>query len=136
MIISPLTPRRSGCVSRAERPRQSITMPSMFGRRATFAVELDGAAGGDDARVQFRQHAARLDMAFVGKKQRVAEAAVERGFELGKRRAHRAADGPAVSRAKRSKSLRSRGCATTSEPLNGVSGNARATDRASAGRAG
>ena len=50
-----------------------------------LAVEADGAAGGDDARVQFRQHAARLDMAFVGEKQRVAKTAFQRGFEFGQR---------------------------------------------------
>ena len=47
-----------------------------------LAVEFDGAAGGANARVQLRQHAARLDMAFVGKEQRLAKAAFERRFEI------------------------------------------------------
>ncbi len=48
-----------------------------------LAVEADGAAGGDDTLMQFRQHAARLDMALAGEEQRVAETAIERGFEFG-----------------------------------------------------
>ena len=67
MIISPLTPRRSGCVSRAARPRQSITMPSRSSA-LTSLLKLDGAAGRGDPRMQLRQHAARLDMAFIGDK--------------------------------------------------------------------
>ena len=48
-----------------------------------LAVELDGAAGGDDPGVQLRQHPARLDMALAGEEQRIAETALERGFEFG-----------------------------------------------------
>ena len=87
-----------------------------------IAVELDGAAGGVDARVQFGQHAARLDMAFIGIEQR------RRGNGLPARVRVRSTPcassrwWPVVSLAKRSKSARSRACATTSEPLNGVSG--------------
>ena len=44
-------------------------------------LEADRDAERRKPLVQLRQHAARLDMAFVGKEQRVAEAAVERGFE-------------------------------------------------------
>ena len=46
------------------------------------ALEFDLAAGRGDARVQFRQHAPRLDMAFVGVKQPVAETAFQRRFEF------------------------------------------------------
>ena len=51
---------------------------------ADVAGELDGAAGGADALVQLRQHAARLDMALGREEQRVAEAALQRRLELGK----------------------------------------------------
>ncbi len=47
-----------------------------------IAVEFEHAAGGGEARVQFRQHAARFDMAFVGIEQASAETALERGFEF------------------------------------------------------
>ena len=57
-------------------------MPSDIGRRGV-AVELDGAAGGNDPLVQFWQHAARLDMAFVGKEQALAKTSFERRFEFG-----------------------------------------------------
>ena len=40
MIISPLTPRSSACVSRAARPRQSITMPSRSSRASTSLPKL------------------------------------------------------------------------------------------------
>ena len=50
-----------------------------------FAVEFYGAAGGDDPLVQLRQHAAWLDMAFVGEEQRIAKAALQRGLEFGER---------------------------------------------------
>ena len=64
-------------------------------------------------------------MAFVGKEQCLAETPLQRRLEFGERRRRRAAGGRWSVRAKRSKSLRSRACATTSEPLNGVSGNSR-----------
>ena len=47
-----------------------------------LAVELDGAAGGGDPRMQLRQHAPRLDMAFVRVEQAVAEAAFQRRLEF------------------------------------------------------
>ena len=81
MIISPLTPRSSGCSSRADKPRQSITMPSRSSG-VGIAVELDGAAGGFDAGMQFGQHRSRLDMALVGIEQAVAETAFQRRFEI------------------------------------------------------
>src|SRR4029077_359255 len=52
----------------------------IFGVR--FAVEFDGAAGGGDARMQFGQDLPWLDMAFVGIEQALAEATLERGFDL------------------------------------------------------
>ena len=82
------------------------------------AAEPDGAAGSFDALVQFRQHAARLDMALGREEQRIAEAALQRRLELGQGRGS-IRRWPRVIRAKRSKSLRSRGWATTSEPLKG-----------------
>ena len=45
------------------------------------AGELDGAAGGADALVQLRQHAARLDMALGREEQRIAKAAFQRRLE-------------------------------------------------------
>ncbi len=82
-----MTPRSSGCVvARGEAPAiDHDSLNAIAIGRAKFAVELDGAAGGDNARVQLWQHAARLDMAFARKKQRVTETALERGFELGER---------------------------------------------------
>ena len=67
-IISPLTPRSSGCVVARGKPAAiDHDAVEVCSPARDVAVEFDGAAGGDDARVQFRQHAARLDMAFVGK---------------------------------------------------------------------
>src|SRR2546429_9686487 len=48
-----------------------------------IAVEFERAAGGREARVQFRQHAARLDMAFLGLEQATAEAGPPRWVEIG-----------------------------------------------------
>jgi len=84
------------------------------------AVEFDCAAGGK-TRVQFRQHPARLDMAFIGidrpsRKRPPSDGSISSSALASSRL------WPVVRRAKRSKSARSRGCATTSEPLNGVSG--------------
>ena len=53
--------------------------------RARIAAELDGAAGGFDAGMQFGEHAARLDMALVGIEQAVAETAIQRRFEVAQR---------------------------------------------------
>ncbi len=50
--------------------------------RRRFAVEFDAAAGGGEARMQFRQHASRLDMALIGIEQTIAEAALQRRFEF------------------------------------------------------
>src|SRR6201987_283605 len=46
-----------------------------------IAVEHDGAAGGDDALMQLRQHAARLDMALARKEQSLAETSLQRWLE-------------------------------------------------------
>src|ERR1700681_2414596 len=53
-----------------------------FGR-AGLAVEFYGAASRGKTRVQFRQHAARLDMAFAGIEQALAKTAFQRRFEFG-----------------------------------------------------
>ena len=47
-----------------------------------IAVEPDGTAGGFDAGMQFGQHLSRLDMAFAGIEQAIAETAVQRRFEI------------------------------------------------------
>src|SRR5690348_5659638 len=65
-------------VARAEAPTvDHDALNSIAIGRAKFTVELDGAARRDNALVQLWQHAARLDMAFAGKEQRVTEAALE-----------------------------------------------------------
>ena len=65
MIISPLTPRSSGWrVARGKAAAIDHDAVEVVG--VWLAVEADGAAGGGDARMQFRQHAPRLDMAFIG----------------------------------------------------------------------
>ena len=71
-------------VSRAARPRQSITMPSRSSGAGSLLKWMVPPAATMRC-VQFRQHAARLDMAFVGEKQRVAKTAFQRGFEFGQR---------------------------------------------------
>ncbi len=77
-----MTPRSSGLrVARGK--SAAIDHDAVEILTAHVAVELDGAAGGDDPFVQFRQHPARLDMAFVGEEQALAETAFERGFEFG-----------------------------------------------------
>ena len=64
MIISPLTPRNSGCgVARGK--SAAIDHETVEIVSVGVAVEFDLAAGFGDARVQFRQHAPRLDMAFI-----------------------------------------------------------------------
>src|SRR4029079_1658985 len=50
--------------------------------RLGLAVEFDLPAGLRDARVQFRQHAPRLDMTLLGKEQGFAETALERGVDF------------------------------------------------------
>ena len=80
-----MTPRKSGWVSRAAKPA-AIDHDAVEIVGSHVAVELDGAAGGDDLRMQLRQHAARLDMAFVGKEQRLAKAPLQRRLEFGERR--------------------------------------------------
>ena len=84
MIISPLTPRNSRLrVARGKAAAIDHDAVAVVG--FDVAVEADRAAGFDEARMQLRQHAARLDMAFVGIKQAVAETAFQRGFDLGHR---------------------------------------------------
>ena len=81
MIISPLTPRKLGlAVARGKAAAIDHDAVELVG--VGFAVELDGAAGGGEARMQLRQHAARLDMAFIGIEQAVAKTAFQRGFDF------------------------------------------------------
>src|SRR2546429_507671 len=50
--------------------------------RRDVAVEFDLAAGLGDARMQFRQHAPGLDMAFIRIEQPLAKAAFQRRLEF------------------------------------------------------
>ena len=80
-----MTPRSSGL--RIARGKAAAVDHEAVERAGLhLAVEADAAAGRDDLLMQLRQHAARLDMAFAGKEQRVAEAAFERGLDRGERR--------------------------------------------------
>src|SRR5882724_5653905 len=59
---------------------RALRLCSVFGC-AALRLEANGDAVGREPRVQLRQHATRLDMAFFGEEQRLAEAAVERGLQ-------------------------------------------------------
>src|SRR5260370_20949329 len=64
------------CLRVARRKAAAIDHDAVDIILGRIAVEFEGAAGGAEARVQFRQHAARLDMAFIGIEQAIAEAAL------------------------------------------------------------
>ncbi len=77
-----MTPRSSGWIV-ARGKAAAVDHDAVEILTAHVAVELDGAAGGDDAFVQLRQYPSWLDMALGGKEQALAETAFQRGLEFG-----------------------------------------------------